>query len=129
MLMSNSFLGLKAVDSRVMQVESRMDLVGAARDILNDPGSPQVFADAVDSESFTTSDLFTDVTTTVEVKGNDDGELTCKRRMQASGTNNNFKCKYMQVNLNHAYGRETANGGKRAVNTLGIGIEQPILAD
>ncbi len=129
LLMGNSFLGLRIVDSRVMQVESAMLLNGAAHAILNDQNSPQLFAEALDSGKLDSealkSDAFSDVTTTVELNG----ELTCKRTMRASGTNNGFKCKYLQVNLNHSYGRETSEGAKWAVNSMGLGVEQPIIAD
>jgi len=128
LLMGNTFLGLKVVDSRVMKVESNMILEGAARDILNATDSPQVFAAVLDSATTLKSDLFKDVTTMVDLNG----ESNCKRRMNASGTNN-FKCKYLQVNLNHRYGRETGektDAGDNitwAVNSMGQGIEQPLI--
>lgn len=122
LLMSSSFLGLKIIDSRAMQGESNIILDGAAQDILHQSNSAQVFAAAL-SSSTVSSALFTDVNSTVELKG----ELNCKRRMQASGSN--FKCRYLQVNLNHAYGRAMAGGTKRAVNSMGLGVEQPILIE
>ena len=122
LVMSNSFLGLKIIDTRVMQGESNIILDGAARDILHQSDSAQVFAAALSSSTFSSA-LFTDVKSTVELNG----ELNCKRRMQASGSN--FKCKYLQVNLNHSYGREMTGGAKWAVNSMGLGVEQPILVE
>lgn len=122
LLMSNSFLGLKIIDSRVMQGESNIILDGAAQELLLRNDSAQAFAAALSSSTFSSA-LFTDVSSTVTLNG----ELNCRRRMQASGSN--FKCKYLQVNLNHSYGREMAGGAKWAVNSMGLGIEQPIIIE
>ena len=122
LVMNNAFLGLKIIDTRFMQGESNIILDSAAHDILHQSDSGQAFAAALSSSTFSSA-LFTDVNSTVELKG----ELNCKRRMQSSGSH--FKCKYLQVNLNHSYGREKAAGVKRAVNSMGLGIEQPILVE
>lgn len=122
LVMNSSFLGLKVIDTRAMQAESNIILDGAAHDILHQSDSGQAFAAALSSSTFSSA-LFTDVNSTVQLNG----ELNCKRRMQASGSH--FKCKYLQVNLNHSYGREIAAGVKRAVNSLGLGVEQPILVE
>lgn len=122
LLISSSFLGLKIIDTRVMQGESNIILDGAAQEILHQSDSAQLFAAAQSSSSFSSA-LFTDVSSTVELQG----ELNCKRRMQASGSN--FKCKYLQINLDHAYGREMADGAKWAVNSMGLGVEQPIIVE
>lgn len=122
LVMNSSFLGLKIIDSRAMQGESNITLDGAAYDILHQSDSAQAFASALSSSTFS-SELFSDVSSTVELKG----ELNCKRRMQASGSN--FKCKYLQVNLSHSYGKEKTAGIKQAVNSMGLGIEQPIIVE
>ena len=122
LLMSNSFLGLKIIDTRTMQGESNIALDGAAHEILQQSNSAQAFAAALSSSTFSSA-LFSDVKSTVELNG----EVNCKRRMQASGSN--FKCKYLQLNLNHSYGREMAGGAKWAVNSMGLGVEQPIIVD
>lgn len=122
LVMNNSFLGLKIVDTRVMQSESNISLNGGAQDILQKSGNAQLFAAATDSAVFT-SDRFSDVSGDVTLNG----ELNCRRRMQASGSN--FKCKYLQVNLQHEYGREQMNGTRRALNFMGLGVEQPIIVE
>ena len=122
LVMDNAFLNLKVIDSRALRGESNITLDGAAYDILHQPDSAQTFAAAVSSSTLSSA-VFTDVSGTIELQG----ELTCKRRMQASGSN--FKCRYLQVNLNHAYGRAMAGGTKRAVNSMGLGVEQPILIE
>lgn len=122
MLMSNAFLGLKVTDSRVMKNESNMILNGAADDILNQTGVASTLAEAVDSTTFT-STQFPTATTSVELQE----EVSCRRRVQASGTN--FSCKYLQINFNHAYGRAKDDGTTWAQNSLGVGVEQPIIAN
>jgi len=122
LLISNSFLGLKIADSRAMQGESNLVLDGAARDILRQTDSGQAFAAALSSTTFS-SPLFSDVSSTVQLQG----EMNCKRRMQASGSH--FKCKYLQLNLNHSYGRQKSGGAKWAVNSMGLGVEQPLLVE
>ncbi|MCG6201140.1 hypothetical protein [Psychromonas antarctica] len=121
LVMNHSFLGLKIIDTRVMQGESNLKLTGAAQDILHQTGSATKFAEALPSASFTSS-LFGEVNASVDLQG----ELNCRRRMQASGSN--FKCKYLQLNLNHAYGREQT-GVRWAINSMGLGVEQPIIVD
>ena len=105
-----------------MQGESNIILDGAAYDILHQENSAQAFAAALSSSTFS-SVLFADVNASVQLEG----ELNCKRRVQASGSN--FKCKYLQINLQHAFGREETGGAKWAVNTMGLGIEQPIIVE
>ncbi|MCW8994454.1 MAG: hypothetical protein OQK77_01430 [Psychromonas sp.] len=122
LVMSNSFLGLKVIDARSMQSESNIILDNAAYDILHQSDSAQIFAAALSSSTFSSA-RFSDVSGTVQLNG----ELNCKRRMKASGSH--FKCKYLQVNLSHSYGREMADGAKWAVNSMGIGIEQPIIVE
>lgn len=122
LVMNNSFLGLKIVDSRVMQSESNISLNGGAQDILQKSGNAQLFAAATSSAVFT-SERFDDVSGGVSLNG----ELNCRRRMKASGSN--FKCKYLQVNLQHAYGREKIDGTRRALNFMGLGVEQPIIVE
>ncbi|WP_354623356.1 hypothetical protein [Psychromonas sp. MME2] len=122
LVMNSSFLGLKIIDTRVMQGESNLILNSAAQHILDQKDNAQHFAAAVSSSTFTSS-LFTDVDGSVTLNG----ELTCRRRMQASGSN--FKCKYIQLDLKHAYGRETAGGAKWALNSMGVGVEQPIIVE
>lgn len=122
LVMSNAFMGLKIIDTRVMQEKSNLSIEGAALDILHQSDSAQLFASALASSTFS-STLFSDVSSTVEVYG----ELNCKRRMRASSSH--FKCRYLQLNLNHSYGREKSGGGKWAVNTMGLGIEQPIIIE
>jgi len=119
LVMSNSFLGLKMIDARVMQAESNIVLNNAASEIMNRPSSSTSFASATTNTVFT----YEDVTGEVELNG----EVSCKRRVKASG--NNFKCKYLQVNFEHPFGRVKEGGGKWATNAMGIGIEQPIIAD
>jgi type IV pilus assembly protein PilX len=122
LVMNNSFLGLKIASSRAMQGESNITLDGAAYDILHQSDSAQIFASALSSSTFSSA-LFNDVNSTVTLNG----ELNCKRRLQASGSN--FKCKYLQVNLTHSYGREKADGVKWAINAMGLGVEQPIIVE
>jgi hypothetical protein len=120
MMMNSSFLGLKIIDARAMQGESNITLDGAADDILHQTDSAQLFAEATSSTTFSSA-LFTGVSGSVQLNG----ELNCKRRMQASGSH--FKCKYLQINLSHSYGREVKPGVKQAVNSMGLGVEQPII--
>ena len=119
LVMSSSFLGLKMVDARVLQGESNIFLNSAANEILYRSSSAQSFANATTSSVFT----YGDVSSEVELNG----EINCKRRMKASG--NNFKCKYIQVNFVHSFGREKENGAKWAENGMSVGIEQPIISD
>ena len=122
LVMNNSFLGLKIVDTRVMQSESNISLNGGALDILQKSGNAKLFAAATSSAVFT-SERFDDVSGGVVLNG----ELNCRRRMKASGSN--FKCKYLQVNLQHEYGREKVDGTRRALNFMGLGVEQPIIVE
>jgi type IV pilus assembly protein PilX len=119
LVMSNSFLGLKMVDARVLQGESNIFLNSAANEILQRSSSAQSFASATTSSVFT----YGDVSSEVELNG----EINCKRRMKASG--DNFKCKYIQVNFVHSFGREKESGAKWAENAMSVGIEQPIISD
>lgn len=117
--MSNSFLGLKMIDARVLQGESNILLNSAANEILNRSDSTQIFANATDSTTFS----YGDVTSNIELSG----EVDCKRRINASG--NSFKCKYLQINFEHSFGRVKDNGTKWALNAMSIGVEQPIISD
>lgn len=118
LVMSNSFLGLKIIDTRVMQSESNIKLDSAAQQILAET-SPTAFAAAEDDDVFASGD--------VSGKVSLQGELNCRRIIKTSGSN--FKCKYLQLNLDHSYGRAVTGGGKSALNSMGLGIEQPILAE
>jgi hypothetical protein len=120
LVMSNTFLGLKMIDARVQQGESNILLNSASSEIMHRSGSAQSFANATDSTIFSYGEV---TTSSVDLNG----EINCKRRMKASG--NNFKCKYLQVNFEHLFGREKESGAKWAVNALSVGIEQPIIAD
>ena len=119
LVMSNTFLGLKMIDARVLQGESNILLNSAASEIMNRSSSAQSFASATQNTVFTYGDVSSDVELI--------GEINCKRRMKASG--NNFKCKYLQVNFIHSFGRVKEGGGKWAENAMSVGIEQPIIAD
>ena len=119
LVMSNTFLGLKMIDARVVQGESNILLNSAATEIMHRSGSAQSFASATNNSTFS----YGDVTSTVD----DLGDINCKRRVKASG--NNFTCKYLQVNFKHSFGREKEGGAKWAENTMGVGIEQPVIAD
>ncbi len=119
LVMSNTFLGLKMIDARVMQGESNILLNSAAAEIMHRSGSAQSFASATSNTVFS----YGDVTSAVELNG----EINCKRRVKASG--NNFKCKYLQVNFEHSFGRTQAGGAKWALNAMGVGIEQPIISN
>ena len=105
-----------------MQGKSNIILNGAAHDILHQTDSATAFAGALSSDTFSSA-LFTDVGSTVTLQG----ELNCKRRIKTSSTK--FKCKYLQLNLNHSYGREMAGGAKWALNSMGLGVEQPIIVE
>lgn len=122
LLMNGAFLGLKMTDSRVMKNESNIILNSAASEIMNQPSNAQAFAEALSTTSFT-SRQYPDAIISVQLQN----EISCRRRIQASG--NNVKCKYLQVDLKHAYGREKNDGSKWAKNTLGVGVEQPIIAE
>ena len=117
--MSNSFLGLKMIDARVVKGESNILLGSAANEILNRSDSATAFASATNNSTFS----YGDVTGDVDLKE----EVDCKRRIDASG--NNFKCKYLQVNFEHSFGRDNGSGEKWATNELSVGVEQPIIAD
>lgn len=119
LVMSNAFFGLKMIDARVMQGESNILLNSAATEIMNRASIATSFATASTNTVFTYGDVTGEVTL--------NGEVNCKRRMKASG--NNFKCKYLQVNFEHAFGRVKEGGAKWASNVMGVGIEQPIIAD
>ncbi len=119
LVMSNSFLGLKMIDARVLQGESNIRLNSAAAEIMNRSSSAQSFASATNSSEFS----YEGVTGGVETLG----EINCKRRVKASG--NNFKCKYLQVNFIHQFGRTKEGGAKWAENAMSVGIEQPIISD
>ncbi len=117
--MSNTFLGLKMIDARVLRGESNILLNSAATEIMNRSSSAQSFASATDGAVFS----YEGVNGSVETLG----EVNCKRRMKASG--NNFKCKYLQVNFVHQFGRTKEGGAKWAENAMSVGIEQPIISD
>ncbi|WP_028864175.1 hypothetical protein [Psychromonas aquimarina] len=119
LVMSNTFLSLKMTDARVMQGESNILLNNAVMDILHRSSSAQSFAQATKETTFSSDE----VNATVDLNG----EINCKRRMKASGSN--FKCKYLEVSFIHRYGRERADGSKWAANELGVGVEQPIIVE
>ncbi|WP_019615582.1 hypothetical protein [Psychromonas ossibalaenae] len=121
LVMSNTFLSLKITDARVMQGESNILLNNAVMDILHRSSSAQSFAQATDKTTFSSDEV------TAKVDLDEDDEIHCKRRIQASGSN--FKCKYLEVSFIHLYGRERADGSKWATNELGVGVEQPIIVD
>jgi len=123
LLMNSAFLDLKVIDSRVMQNESNMILNGTASAMISDSGSPTLFANAVEGNIVSTSDEFSGASSTVQLLG----EMKCHRKMQASGSN--FKCKYLQIDFKHAYGRAKSADSKWAENALSIGVEQPIFAE
>lgn len=119
LVMNSSFLGLKMIDARVLQGESNIFLNSAANQVLHRSSSAQSFASAAEGTQFS----YQDVTGSVQLNG----EISCKRRVKASG--NNFKCKYLQVNFEHSFGREKKSGAKWALNEMSVGIEQPIISD
>ncbi|MDA7745768.1 hypothetical protein N8878_00355 [Psychromonas sp.] len=122
LLMNNAFLGLKVIDSRAMQGESNIILNGTASDIMNTPGSAKAFAEATENTTFD-SLQYPEANSSVQLLG----EINCRRRMDASGSV--FKCKYLQVDFKHAYGREKNDGSKWAQNVLSVGVEQPIIVE
>lgn len=122
LMMNNAFLGLKIIDSRVEKNTSDIILNGMASEVMNQPGNAKAFAEALSSTTFT-STQYPEASSSVELHS----EINCRRRIQASG--NNFKCKYLQVNFEHAYGREKVDGNKWASNTLSVGVEQPIISE
>ncbi|WP_022941667.1 hypothetical protein [Psychromonas hadalis] len=123
MVMSNTFLGLKMIDARVLQGESNILLNSAANEVMHRSNSAQSFAEATTETIFS----YGDVTSSVEVNDEVKGDINCKRRMKASGTN--FKCKYLQVNFIHQFGRTKTGGAKWAENVMAVGIEQPVIAN
>ncbi len=123
LVMNNSFLGLKMVDARVLQGESNILLNSAASDIMHSTNIAASFAAATDDQVFTSNKAGGIVTGKIEING----ELNCRRRMQASGSN--FKCRYLELELVHDFGRNTSAGTKAAKNVMGLGIEQPIIVD
>lgn len=122
LMMNNAFLGMKVIDSRVEKNTSNIILNGMASEVMNQPGNAQAFAEALESTTFN-SIQYPEATSSVQLQS----EINCRRRVQASG--NNFKCKYLQVDFEHAYGREKIDGNKWAANTLSVGIEQPIISE
>ena len=121
--MSNSFLGLKMIDARVLQNESNVVLNSAATEILGRVTSAETFSNATDSTTFSYGVDDGEVTADVELNN----EVDCKRRVQASG--NNFKCKYLQVNFTHLFGRQKKDGVKWATNVMSVGVEQPVISN
>lgn len=121
LVMSNTFLGLKMIDARVVIGESNILLNSAATEIMHRAGSAQSFASATVNTKFSYGDV---ETKSITIDDND--EINCKRRVKASG--NNFKCKYIQVNFVHSFGRGET-GAKWAKNEMSVGIEQPVIAD
>jgi len=117
--MSNSFLGLKMVDARVLRGESDLLLNSAADEILSRTTSAATFANATNATTFT----YGEVTAEVELGS----ELECKRSMNASG--NAFKCQYLQLNFTHQFGRQKQDGVKWASNVMSVGVEQPVIAN
>ncbi len=122
LVMNSSFLGLKMVDARVMQGESNIILNSAAADIMQQSDAAAAFAQATDNSTFS-SNIDGEVTSTVKING----ELNCRRRMQASG--HNFMCKYLELQLNHKFGRDVGAGKTSAQNVMGLGVEQPIIVN
>jgi len=121
--MSNSFLGLKMIDARVLQSESNVFLNSAATEILGRVTSAETFSNATDNTTFSYGVDDAEVIADVEL----DNEVDCKRRVQASG--NTFKCKYLQVNFTHLFGRQKKDGVKWATNVMSVGIEQPVISN
>lgn len=122
LLMNNSFLGLKVIDTRVMQNESNMVLLGSANELIEDVDSPTTFANVEEGDELT-SEKFDNSTATVQLLG----ESACKRSLNASGSS--IQCKYIQVDFQHSYGRSIDADNKWAENTLSVGVEQPIFAE
>jgi len=142
LVMNNSFLGLKVVDTRVMQNESNMILNGSANELMGDSGSQTLFAsfeetDEVDAEDEANEDLPIFEFEKLEFDADDNnevnlsmeslGEMACKRTMKASGSN--IQCKYLQLNFEHDYGRARDATTKWAKNRLSLGVEQPIFTE
>ena len=119
LVMSNTFLGLKMIDARVLQGESNILLNSAATEIMNRSSSAQSFASAEKGAEFS----YESVDGSVE----DSTVLTCKRSDRPS--DDKFKCKYLQVNFVHQFGRTQAGGAKWATNAMNVGIEQPIISN
>lgn len=117
-VMTNTFLGMKMTDARVLQGGSNIILNSAATEIMNRSGSAQSFA------SSTNGTIFSYKSVTGSVEGY--GEINCKRRIKASS--NNFKCRYLQVNFEHSFGRVKTDGTRWAINTMSVGIEQPVIS-
>lgn len=122
LLMSNAFLGLKVTDSRVMKNESNMVLNGAADDILNQSGVESTLVAATD-DTTVSSTQFPTITSSVDLQQ----EGNCTRTGAATETS--IKCVFLQINLNHDYGRAKDDGTTWAQNTLGVGVEQPFFAN
>jgi len=128
LMVNNSFFGLKIVDSRVMKNESNMTLNGAADELISQTSTGD-FA-TPEGKSFDVSE-FDGVSIEVETlnvnTSTNTNETDCGRTVQASG--NNIKCRYLQLDLTHAFGREKVDGGKWAENKLSVGIEQPVFSE
>lgn len=119
--MSNSFLGLKMIDARVLKGESNISLESAATEVLSRSDSATEFANATSLTTFTYG----------EVKGSvqldNEEAIDCKRRINASDSS--FNCKYLQIDFVHSFGRDKGDGVKWATNTMSVGVEQPMSAE
>ena len=148
LVMNNSFLGLKVIDTRVMQNESNMILNASANEVMGDSGSQTLFGnfedrsgenveDEVDAEDeanedqpifeFEKLEFDEDDNNEVNLSMESLGEMACKRTMEASGSN--IQCKYLQLNFEHDYGRARDATTKWAKNRLSLGVEQPVFAE
>ncbi len=121
MLLGGSFLDLKMTDARASLDGSNITLNAASVDLLS-AGSATPFASAANG-TVLSSDSFEDVVSVVDSVS---AELDCRRDYNPNG---NGKCLYLDVKLSHSFGRKKSNGKKWGTNRMGLGVEQPLLAN
>ena len=126
-LLSSASSDLRMTGARHDHNDSRIILNSVAKEFMTDITHLNKFKGATDSTRFN-STLFVDSDGNANVSANTTlfANVDCKRRRPAN--TNDLKCKYMELNLSHQFGRAKNSTEKWGRNNLGLGVEQPLLS-
>lgn len=129
MLLGSSFMDLKMSDARGMLDNSNMRLTSASIEIVSDLGG---FASESSATKFAKVIVDDDISPTYiqGVNGTvlaTSALLPCERVRKVNLSK--YKCRYVDIQLEHNFGREKTDGTQWGVNRLGLGVQQPVLVN
>lgn len=129
MLLGSSFMDLKMSDARGTLDNSNMRLTSASIEILNNSGSfasessATIFAKVVVDDTLESAS-FPEISGVVLATS---ALLPCARTRDVDLSK--YKCRYVDMQLEHGFGREKTDGTQWGVNRLGLGVQQAVLVN